>query len=111
MSRQHEVQKPITVSFKPLLKPLVLTGMLAISMPAISQQPTEQQLPEVRVSGGNSTAGTYVTREAGAGALGERSLVETPYSVNVIKRELIEDQQASFLGDYLKNDPSAVVSN
>ena len=106
------MQNPINTLLKPpSVNPLAFAVMLAIGTPAISQQPSEQQLPEIRVSGGNPTAGTYVTKEAGAGALGERSLIETPFSVNVIKRELIEDQQASYLGDYLKNDPSAAVSN
>lgn len=48
---------------------------------------------------------------ASAGVLGALSLIETPFSVNVITRSLIEKQQAAFLGDFLKNDPSASVGN
>ena len=69
----------------------------------------EVTLPEVRVSGAAERG--YRATAASAGVLGDRGLLETPFSVNVITRELIEEQQGAFLGDYLKNDPSAVVSN
>jgi iron complex outermembrane recepter protein len=69
----------------------------------------EVNLPEVRVSGAAERG--YRATAASAGVLGDRGLLETPFSVNVITRELIEEQQGAFLGDYLKNDPSAVVSN
>lgn len=89
-----------------------LTVLTLLCFPAYAQQQKEAQLPEVRVTSPTSKSpGNYVSTESSAGALGERSLVETPFSFNVITRELIEDQQAAYLGDYLKNDPSAVVSN
>lgn len=69
----------------------------------------EVNLAEVRVSGAAERG--YHATTTSAGVLGDRGLLETPFSVNVITRELIEEQQGAFLGDYLKNDPSAVVSN
>lgn len=48
---------------------------------------------------------------ASAGVLGDRSLLDTPFSMQVLSRSLIEAQQAATVQDLLKNDPSAVVSN
>lgn len=52
-----------------------------------------------------------VVEEAKVGVLGTLSVAETPFSINVVSRAIIDAQQAAYLGDYVKNDPSAVVSN
>jgi len=55
--------------------------------------------------------GGIVAKDAPIGVLGDLPLTSTPFSVNVITHELMTDQQASYLGDFLKNDPSAAVGN
>src|SRR5262245_7182701 len=69
----------------------------------------EQVLDPVTVRGGKPPE--YRATDSQAGALGDLPLLSTPYSVNVIPRSLLIDQQAAFLGDFLKNDPSATVGN
>src|SRR5262245_20175501 len=53
----------------------------------------------------------YRANDANVGALGNLPLIRAPFSVNVITQDLLVNQQASFLGDWLKNDPSANVGN
>jgi len=54
---------------------------------------------------------TYRPAETATGVLGDLAPLSTPFSVNSISRDLIVNQQASYLGDFLKNDPSAAVGN
>ena len=56
-------------------------------------------------------AEVYRADAASTGVLGDLPLTSTPFSVNVITQDLIVNQQASYLGDFLKNDPSAQVGN
>lgn len=48
----------------------------------------------------------YRTRSAAVGGFGEAELLDTPASVSVVSRQLIDDQQARLLSDVLKNDAS-----
>jgi iron complex outermembrane receptor protein len=53
----------------------------------------------------------YVARDSAAGgALGVRPVLDTPFSVNVVTRDLIDDQQARLLTEVLRTDPSATTS-
>ncbi|QJR10684.1 Ferric-anguibactin receptor FatA [Usitatibacter rugosus] len=92
------------------LSPLVLAVAAALgALQAHAQStPSPQVLPEVTVKASPSEARP---KEAESGALGDLPLLSTPFSINVVTRELIENQQASFLGDFLKNDPSAAIGN
>jgi iron complex outermembrane receptor protein len=58
-----------------------------------------------------SAPAAYQASETSAGVLGDRSLVDTPFSVNVVTRQLMDTQQAASYGDFLKNDPSATTGN
>ena len=69
--------------------------------------PSTQQ---VTITGTASTV-NFRAKEAEVGVLGNLSLMETPFSANVITQDLLVNQQASTLGDFLKNDPSAQVGN
>ena len=53
----------------------------------------------------------YRAKDSDVGVLGNLPLVSTPFSVNVITQDLLVDQQAAYLGDFLKNDPSASIGN
>jgi len=79
---------------------------LAQSTPAASDVLT---LPAVTVQG--KTVDEYRAKDADTGVLGDLPLISTPFSVNVITHDLLVNQQASYLGDFLKNDPSAQIGN
>ncbi|WDS37970.1 TonB-dependent receptor [Pseudoxanthomonas sp.] len=51
---------------------------------------------------------TGVAIENGTGALGDRSVHDTPYAISVVGKEDIEKRQAVSLGDVFFNDPSVV---
>lgn len=88
---------------------LAQTAAPAAPVAAASAPAEATTLPPVSVtaSGGRG----FVAKEAAVGALGELSLIETPFSINVITNELLVNQQAAYLGDFLKNDPSATIGN
>ncbi len=79
------------------------------SAPA-SAPAVDQTLPTVVVRG-ERAAPAVQAKQASAGVLGDLPLIETPFSVNVITRALIDKQQSAFVGDVLKNDPSVTVGN
>jgi len=55
--------------------------------------------------------GGYVANDSSAaGALGARAVLDTPFTVNVVTRELIEDQQARLLTEVLRTDAAATTS-
>lgn len=67
----------------------------------------------------NTVSGVVVTARAGegsqqvvagAGALGARSLLETPYSVTVVTADDIEKRQANSIGQIFINDPAVFSS-
>jgi iron complex outermembrane recepter protein len=116
MKRKPMSARAHSTPFKPSLITRALHAaiplMVGIASAGVMAQSSATTLPEVEVrSSADSAAEGIVRKSAMVGVLGERSLMETPFSVNVISNTLIEQQQASYLGDYLKNDPSAVVSN
>lgn len=48
-------------------------------------------------------------RQSRVGLFGQAPLVDTPFSVNVVGREVIESQRADTSAEVLKNDPAVVV--
>lgn len=108
--------------FRPRLRPIaatLLAAFAAASPIALAQAPAAEPppkpadpvtvLPAVNVRA--ASPADYRAKEAETGVLGDLPLLSTPFSVNVISHELIVNQQASFLGDFLKNDPSASIGN
>lgn len=92
-------------------KPLALMLAALALLPLAAHAETE--LAPVTVT---ATGGLAATAEAGAGfradsaevgPLGSRPLLDTPYSINVVSSELIDNTQASSLTDLLKYLPSA----
>jgi len=70
-------------------------------------------LPAVKIGASvaeNADRGTaadaYRVERASTGALGEKSLKDTPYSIEVFSHELIENRQARSLADIAKGDAS-----
>ena len=52
------------------------------------------------------TGNGLVVKHLEVGPLGDLPLLQTPFSVNVIPRSLLDTQRATTYGDFLKNDPS-----
>ncbi|AVJ26651.1 TonB-dependent siderophore receptor [Achromobacter spanius] len=66
-------------------------------------------LPAVTVSGDRLTGDAEQAYRVGAatvGVLGQRSLLDTPYSIDVVSRDLMDNRQAASLVDALKGDAS-----
>ncbi len=55
-------------------------------------------------------AGGQVATGGQVGVLGNRSVMDTPFNQTSYTSKLIQDQQAHFISDALKNNPSVVVS-
>ncbi len=98
--------------------PLAVALAACFAMPHAGAQTTAQApagAAEVRDAGKIDVSGKahddYQAKESEAGVLGELPLISTPFSINVITHDLLVDQQAATLGDFLKNDPSATVGN
>lgn len=53
------------------------------------------------------TVDTYTAQNASSGALGDRPLLDTPFSIDAVTQELIENRQANNLVDVYKGDASA----
>nr|WP_315399544.1 TonB-dependent receptor [uncultured Duganella sp.] len=72
---------------------------------AAAPPPRATVLPEVVVTGAlNGEDDAYRARRVRLGALGAGDLRDTPYSVEVVTRELIENKQAHSLVDAVKGD-------
>ncbi|SDI98066.1 iron complex outermembrane recepter protein [Pseudomonas flavescens] len=54
----------------------------------------------------DQTSDSYQARSATVGGFTEAPLLDTPASVSVVTRQLLDDQQARLLSDVLKNDAS-----
>ena len=65
----------------------------------------EQELGEVRVQAG-AEPDSFRATEANTGALGDRPLLDTPFSINVVTDALIRNQQMATPQDVFRNDPS-----
>ncbi len=90
----------------------------ALSFPARSADPPGE--PSLVAQAPSSTGSERLDRivvtgekrtSASAGVLGDRKLIDTPLSITVLPREVLDLQQASFYGDYLKNEPAATLGN
>ncbi len=55
-------------------------------------------------------AGGQVARGGRVGILGNKEIMDTPFSSNAYTSDLIQNQQAKSVGDVLLNDPSVRVA-
>lgn len=73
----------------------------------------ESVLPVVRVKADRidgSAANAYRAKTANAGVLGEKALKDTPYSIEVYTREMLDNKQARSLSEVVKGDASVGLS-
>jgi iron complex outermembrane receptor protein len=74
----------------------------------VNAQATGSDAQTIVVTG--SKSGYTAKDSSAAGALGARAVLDTPFTVNVVTRELIEDQQARLLTEVLRTDAAATTS-
>lgn len=75
-------------------------GEQGATLPAVTVKASAMPHPD------GSAASGYRVENASVGALGEKSLKDTPYSIEVYSRELMDNKQARSLADLTKGDAS-----
>lgn len=112
LARCHRVALPIAVAAA--LLPITAQADTSGTPPRqVAQAPrAEQALPEVRVTDRNALPpGERPLLEPAArvGVLGDRPVLDVPFSVQSFSRELMNTQQSTILRDVLTNDASVQV--
>ena len=101
---------PLAATNRRLLALLIGTALAGVAHaddPAAASSPQHAtQLGEIKVTG--KTTSPYRTTRSDTGALGDRPLLDTPYSVSVVDAALIRNQQAIDINEAFRNDPSVV---
>ncbi|MFL9711295.1 TonB-dependent receptor plug domain-containing protein [Methylobacillus sp. Pita1] len=104
------------------LSPFAISLMLALASihsHAEEEKHEDSPLEEINVTASadasaeglvKSYAGRQVAKGARIGLLGNKEIMDTPFSFNAYTNELIQDQQAKSVGDVLLNDPSVRVA-
>lgn len=112
----------LSVPSHPRLSQFAISLMLAlasISSNAEDEKHEDTPLEEINVTASadasaeglvKSYAGRQVARGARIGLLGNKEIMDTPFSFNAYTNELIQNQQAKSVGDVLLNDPSVRVA-
>lgn len=105
MNTSNRTQHPQPTALSAALRLAMLS--LAFGAPAAHADDQPAVLPTINVQtsaedGSSDTA--YRSKKAAVGVLGEKSLQDTPFSVGVFSRELMENKQARSLADLTKGD-------
>ena len=96
---------------------VLCSSLIAVGLPATAADDTSiQALPTVQVTGqakktansGKASQGYRVTN-ANVGPLGNKKVLDLPYSVQSVSSDLIQNQQVDSTPDLLKYTPSAQV--
>ena len=104
-------QRPSAVAAWALCVAAAQAGAQATAPAPAPAKPEDAPASQKVVVEGTREPASVRAKEFNAGVLGPVPLAEMPFSANVITRELIDKQQAAFIGDVLKNDPSVTVGN
>lgn len=96
-SRKHAVGRAPS----PQLTGAAAATLIAISMPVAAQTSTANTLREVKIE---ATADSYKP-EASSSPKFTQPLVDTPQTITVIKKEVLQDQGATTLTEALRNTP------
>ncbi|MFC5769467.1 TonB-dependent receptor [Thauera sinica] len=91
----------------------------AAPVPAAAAEPRVAQLAEVRVTASGEAAGELprpyaggkVARGGRVGMLGNKDVMDTPFSQTSYTAEFIADRQARTLSDVMSSDPSVAIDN
>ncbi|WP_127997952.1 TonB-dependent receptor [Piscinibacter defluvii] len=110
---------PVTAVALAAASLLVQAQTAAPAAPAAAASAPETTLPAVTVSasadasaGGLTApyAGGQVARGGRVGVLGSQDLMDTPFHTTSYTQTLIQDQQATSIGDVLRNDPGVRIA-
>ncbi|MBP7451339.1 MAG: catecholate siderophore receptor Fiu [Ottowia sp.] len=100
-SRKHAATRP--VSRTPTASLATTAALMALAAPVMAQTGgTTDTLPEVKVQ---SNADAGYTPEQAASPKFTAPLVDTPQTITVIRKEVLQDQGATSLTDALRNSP------
>ena len=97
--------------------PLAAFGLLVFSAQAeqsagpVADASAQAETPTTIVVVGERSDDSVRADAASVGVLGDMAAVEAPYSINVINAHLLDIQQISTYGDFLKNVPGASTGN
>ncbi|MDQ8023666.1 MAG: TonB-dependent receptor [Moraxellaceae bacterium] len=84
-----------------------IEGGAAVVRPVPASPTSETMLPAVRVTAASSDSSLdYLRKKAEAGALGERSVLDTPFSVAVVSNENVVERGARSIAQIFANDPA-----
>ncbi|MGW8391851.1 TonB-dependent siderophore receptor [Pseudoduganella sp. HUAS MS19] len=109
LARHHFQLTPLSAALRIAMLGIAMTGAAAHAQDPASASgaATAATLPTVLVQAAaedGSADTAYRARNANVGVLGEKSLQDTPFSVGVYSRELMENKQARSLADLTKGD-------
>ncbi len=97
-SRKHSLGRRLNCS--------AAVAMAVMSMPVLAQQASDTTLPEVKVTG---QVESYKAEKASSPKF-TAPLVDTPQTITVIKKELLQDQGATTLTEALRNTPGITMT-
>lgn len=89
------------------------TTLLIERAPSAARSANDAVLPGLRISAGavdGSADAAYIRKSAAIGVLGDKPLKDTPYSLEVYTRDLLDNKQARSLADATKGDASVSLS-
>lgn len=109
---------PVALAISAFVMALPALAQEAGRVPA-SPQPdaSDNSLPAVRVQAnrtkpeGDAERGYRASTASQVGALGAKPLQDTPFSINIVSSELLENLQATKADDYIKINPVMQLSN
>ncbi|AOY00728.1 hypothetical protein BJP62_09945 [Jeongeupia sp. USM3] len=86
------------------MRPLVVALGLAFSVVHAADETTLDKVEVHAGSDGAAALDAYRSNQATSGALGSRSVLDTPFSLNVVTDHYIENTQATTINDLFKTD-------
>ena len=87
---------------------LILAALAVTAAHASDADPQDAKvLSQVTVTAASNTLDLYRANDASTGALGQRSLLDTPFSIDAVTSDLMQNRQALDINDAFKADPAA----
>lgn len=77
----------------------------------VSSKPVQKPKEEEKLNPDNGISEGFLNQSISLGALGKKQALDTPYQVNTIPREIIENSNAQGLQDVIKYIPSAQIES
>ncbi|KYQ84984.1 TonB-dependent siderophore receptor [Acinetobacter sp. NRRL B-65365] len=87
-------------------KNILFLSLIALPMFAVAEENTVLPTITVKADQQDSYADGKLKKNSNLGSLGNKSIIDTPFSVVTYSDKLIQDQQAATVSEVLRNDPS-----